>query len=174
MTTSQTTRRIIGQNDGSSSPSWERVHARTASLREVITTLDAGGPLPDVVAGAFTDRDELLLALQGVWSRRLNGRIDLALETDDHDLAESVARAWNQTADDLPGVRRVLDEHADRPALRHVMRHEQRAVAVAAGLATFDDRLTTSSAAGAHFIAALRRRPTALVPKMRWWRRIAE
>src|SRR5687767_897105 len=96
--------------------SWDRMHARTASLREVVADLDAGRPLPASV-DAFADRGELLQELHAVWSRRLGGRIDLALETDDHDLAESVAKAWLDTADDLPGIRRILDEQADHPAL---------------------------------------------------------
>ena len=162
----------LQQIDATSSPSWERVHAHTASLREVIAALDAGRPLPDAAAGAFVDRDELLLALHGVWSRRLNGRIDVALETDDRELAACVARAWLDTADDLPGVRRALDEHADVPALRHMVQTEHRAVAVAAGLATFDDRLATSAAAGASFVAGVRRSRTAPVAPLPWWRRL--
>jgi hypothetical protein len=161
------------QTDATSAPSWERVHARTASLREVIADLDAGLPLPQAATGSFADRDELLLALHGVWARRLNGRIDVAPETDDHELAECVGRAWLSTAEDLPGVRRALDEHADVPALRQVLQNEHRVVAVAAGLSTFDDRLVTSSTAGARLVAALRRRPVAPVVRVPWWRRLA-
>lgn len=160
------------QLDATATPSWARLHAQTASLREITAALDDGCPLPDTAAGAFTDRDDVLLALHGVWSRRLNGRIDVALETDDAELSESVARAWLDTAGDLPGIRRTLDEYAEEPALEHGMRNEHRAVAVAAGLATFDDRLASSSAAGARFVASLRRRPAAPVARVRWWRRI--
>lgn len=160
------------QLDPTAPPSWSRVHARTASLREVIAGLDAGLPLTDCAPGSFADRDEALLALHGVWFRRLNGRIDMALETDDDELAECVGRAWLDTADDLPGVRRVLDEHAGEPVLQQVLRLELRTVAVAAGLATFDDGRESSSAVGARFVAALRRRPTAPAPRVRWWRRI--
>ena len=87
------------QLDARTTPAWTRVHAQAASLREVIAVLDDGRPLPDPAAaettveptGAFAHRDELLLALHGVWSRRLHGRLDVALETDDHDLAETRA-----------------------------------------------------------------------------------
>ena len=160
------------QLDPAASPSWSRVHARTASLREVIADLDAGLPLPDSSAGSFADRGELLLALHGVWARRLHGRVDVALETDGRELAESVAQAWLDTADDLPGVRRVLDEHAADPALRQVLASEHRTVAVAAGLATFDDPRASSAAAGARFVDGLRRRPTVPAVRARWWRRI--
>jgi hypothetical protein len=161
------------QLDTTATPSWTRVHAQTASLREVVAALDAGLPLPDSTSGGFADRDEVLLALHGVWSRRLHGRIDVALETDDHELTECVARAWLDTADDLPGVRRALDEHAAEPVLRLVLRNEHRSIAVAAGLATFDDPRATSAAAGSRFVAAVRRRRTAPTPRSSWWRRLA-
>jgi hypothetical protein len=165
------------QLDARTTPAWTRVHAQAASLREVIAVLDDGRPLPDPAAapvtGAFADRDELLLALHGVWSRRLHGRLDVALETDDHDLAECVRRAWLATADDLPGVRRALDEHLDAPVLQHVLRNEHRALAVAAGLATFDDPRASSAGAGARLVAETRSRTTAPVPRPSWWRRLA-
>jgi len=158
-------------------PSWTRVHAETATMRTVIAALDAGLPLTQAASAArtspFTGRDEVLLALHGVWSRRLHGRIDVALETDDRDLAECVRRAWVATADDLPGVRRALDEHAHEPVLRHVLRHEHRAVAVAAGLATFDDHAETSAAAGVRLVEAARALPSVPAARRSWWRRLA-
>ena len=139
---------------------WSTVHSRSAALREVVRQLDAGRPLPwdSMTAAVFGDRDELLQALHELWSRRLHGRIDLALETDHHELRESVARAWIETVEDLPGVRRVLDEHADEPALRQLERTQLRAVAVAAGLATFGDPIAHSATAGGQFVASLRGR----------------
>jgi hypothetical protein len=156
----------IIENHPSAEPStgtnaaWATVHTRSAALREVVRLLDAGRPLPWDAATAvvFSDRDDLLKALHELWSRRLNGRIDVALETDDHQLRESVARAWIETVDDLHGVRRVLDAHADEPALRQLERTEHRAVAVAAGLATFADPIAHSATTGAQFVATLRGR----------------
>ncbi len=142
------------------SAAWSTVHSRSAAVREVVRRLDAGEVLPwdSTTALVFGDRDALLQALHELWSRRLHGRIDLALETDDHELRESVARAWIETAHDLPGVRRVLDEHADEPALRQLERTQLRAVAVAAGLATFADPIAHSATAGAQLVASLRGR----------------
>jgi hypothetical protein len=157
--------------DTAPTSSWDLVHTRSTSLREVVALLDAGRSLPHSAAG-FADEDELLTALQGVWSRRLNGRIDLALETDDHDLAVSVGHAWTLTAVDLPGVRRVLDEHAGRPSLQPHFRIEHRTVAVAAGLATFDDPGSVSARIGARFVATLRRRPNSVETHTGWWRRL--
>ena len=143
-----------------SSAAWSAVHTRSAALREIVRLLNAGRELPWDAATAvvFRDRDDLLQGLHELWSRRLHGRIDLALETDDHELHESVARAWLETVDDLPGVRRVLDEHADEPALRQLERTQLRAIAVAAGLATFGDPIAHSATAGAEFVESLRNR----------------
>ena len=149
----------------------QELHTRSASLREVVSHLDAGRALPHPVPG-FTDEDELLQALHGVWSRRLNGRIDLALETDDSDLAVSVGHAWMLTELDLPGVRRVLDQEADRPSLQPHFRVEHRTVAVAAGLATFDDPGAVSARIGARFVATLRRRGQTQETPRRWWARL--
>lgn len=151
--------------------SWDLVHTRSASLREVTARLDAGRSLPPSVPG-FVDEDELLQALHGVWSRRLHGRIDLALETDDADLAVSVGHAWMLTALDLPGVRRVLDEQADRPSLQPHFRIEHRTVAVAAGLATFDDPGSVSARIGARFVSTLRRRGGNQETSTKWWARL--
>jgi hypothetical protein len=144
----------------SSNDAWAAVHTRSAALREVVRLLDDGQVLPwdAATTAVFRDREDLLQALHEVWSRRLNGRIDLALETDDHELCESVARAWIETVDDLPGVRRVLDEHADEPAVRQLERTQHRVVAVAAGLATFSDPIAHSATVGARFVASLRGR----------------
>lgn len=156
---------------------WDTIHSRTAALRNVVTALDAGSDLAwdDSAAEHFTDRDDLLRALHEVWSRRLQGRIDVALELDTRRLDACVAAAWVQTAADLPGVRRILDEHADVPALRHAGRIELRAIAVAAGLATFDDPIARSATAGSHFVRRLRglTPPTPRLPSLRRRLRVA-
>jgi hypothetical protein len=154
---------------------WSTVHARTAALREVIAVLDAGGALPwDArLVVLFGDRDALLVALHDTWSRRLGGRLDVALEVDDHRLEESVARAWLETAADLPGVRRVLDQHADLAALAAPHRNEMRTLAVAAGLATFADPIGHSVAVGARFVSSLRGRTADwLARRPPLWRRL--
>jgi hypothetical protein len=142
---------------------WATVHARTAALRDVVTALDSGQDLPwdETASELFADRTELLQELHALWSRRLQGRLDLALELDACSLEESVATAWLHTTADLPGVRRVLDAHADDPALRQLERSQLRLVAVAAGLATFDDPLTRSASAGARLVRGARGRSPA-------------
>jgi hypothetical protein len=144
----------------SATAAWATVHARTAALRDVVTALDGGHDLPwdETVSALFTDRSALLQELHALWSRRLQGRLDLALELDACSLEESVTAAWLDTAADLPGVRRVLDEHADDPARRQLERYQLRLGAVAAGLATFDDPVPLSAKAGARLVRTARGR----------------
>ena len=139
---------------------WDTYHRRATALRRVIADLDRSGsstlPWNDELAAVFQDPDDLLLALHDVWTRRLAGRVDLALEIDDHESGESVALAWLEVADELSGVRRVLDRQADNPVLRHSWRQEHRLLAVAAGFATIGDPLSRSAAAGERLVERIR------------------
>ena len=137
---------------------WDTYHRRAAVLRDVVTQLDAGAALPVGPAelAVFEDRADLLRALHYVWSRRVETRVDLALELGHVVREEGVARAWREVAAELPGIRRVLDEHSDDPALRAHEQHEHRLLAVAAGHATLGDPIAHSAAAGARLVAAVR------------------
>jgi hypothetical protein len=139
---------------------WDTYHRRATALRGVIAELDRSGsstlPWDDELAAVFDDPDDLLVALHDVWTRRLAGRVDLALEIDEHASAESVALAWREVADELAGVRRLLDRQADNPALRHSQRQEYRMLAVAAGAATIGDPLSRSAAEGQRLVSRIR------------------
>lgn len=140
---------------------WDTYHRRAAALRDVVAELDRTGrtdlPWDDDLAAVFRDRDDLLVALHDVWSRRLSGRLDMALEL--HDIPEaSAAEAWWAVAAELPGVRRLLDAHADHPALAAERAHDLRMLAVAAGLAGLGEPLESSAARGAAFLAGSARR----------------
>ena len=138
---------------------WDTYRRRATALRRVIADLDRSGsptlPWNEELAAIFDDPDDLLVALHDVWTRRLEGRVDLALEIDEQDSVESVALAWREVADELPGVRRVLDRQADNPVLRHSERHEHRLLAVAAGYATISDPLSRSAGAGERLVARI-------------------
>ena len=54
--------------------------------------------------------------------------------------------AWRSALRDQPGVHRLLEAEADNPALRAARRSLLASVAVAAGLATFDDPASVSVA----------------------------
>jgi len=142
---------------------WAAYHRRAQALALVIAELDRTGasePLwTDELADAFTDRDDLLVALHDKWTRRLEGRIDMAAGLSLESNADVVAGAWLQVAAELPGVRRVLDVHADHPALRRHELHEHRMVAIAAELAAMVDPVEWAAARGARFVSELRAVP---------------
>ncbi len=100
---------------------WEAFHHRGEVLHTVIAEADIrrDGTLPMELPGvAETFRGELdvLATLQLRWHTRLAGRIDRELADQPLDLESAVVDAWRATADQLPGVRAILDRHAGDPA----------------------------------------------------------
>jgi hypothetical protein len=142
----------------------ELLHHRSSALRRVVQVVEQGAPLPwdAELAAAYGDRESLLVALHDHWSRQLLARIDVALELGSGTPGESVALAWQSSVRDQPGVRRVLDAEAEEPALRAARRYLMASVAVAAGLATFDDPTSVSVAAGEQFLASVDATATAV------------
>ena len=99
---------------------WTSHHRRGEVLRGVISTADErlDGRLPlDVDGAAETFGDELTLlgALQLRWHTRLAGHIEKQLADQPLDLENAVVLAWLDTADDLPGVRLIIDRHLAEP-----------------------------------------------------------
>lgn len=142
------------------SAAWTIYHRRAAALRDVLERLDANGgrDLPyDAVSHVFTDRDDLLVALHDLWTRRVSARVEQVLELDPLCPEQSVAGAWRAVAAEHPAVRRVLDRHADDPALAASERSEHRLLALAAGRAAVGDPPAVSAAAGAAYVASFRR-----------------
>ena len=129
---------------------WNAFHTRGEILRTVIAVADArlDGRLPLDVEGVervFDDQLDLLGALQLKWHTRLAGRIDRALMTQPLDLDDAVIGAWQATAEELPGVRLVLDHYREHPqddrmaaALDTAAAKEQAVLAVMAGRAGTD------------------------------------
>jgi hypothetical protein len=119
--------------------------SRGEILRDVSAAADqrADGALPldvDGVADAFRDELDLLGALQLRWHTRLAGRIDRELMNQPMDLEAAVVAAWHATADELPGIRAVVDRHREQPlddamarALETATRKERTWLAVMAG-----------------------------------------
>ena len=99
---------------------WKSFHRRGEVLRTVIAEADArrDGYLPMRVEGVSeTFRDELTLlgALTLRWHTRLAGRIERELMTEPMDLEGAVISAWQETADELPGVLAILDRYRAEP-----------------------------------------------------------
>jgi hypothetical protein len=99
---------------------WTAFHRRGEVLRTVVETADqrVDGELPLYVPGVaetFADAIDLLGALQLRWHTRLAGRIERELMAQPMNLEQAVVTAWHRTADEMPGVRAILDRHLDHP-----------------------------------------------------------
>ena len=139
---------------------WTSFHRRGDVLRDVIAAADErrDGVLPrdvDGVTAVFADDLELLGALQLKWHTRLAGRIEREQLHQPMDLRASVVRAWRHTADELPGIRAVLDAQRARPTdegaaeiMRKSAAKEHVLLAVMAGLASAQDAQAVAVGAG--------------------------
>jgi hypothetical protein len=112
--------------------SWNDFHHREEILRVVVDTADEkrDGVLPMHVAGVtenFTDELDLVGALLLKWNARLMGNIERALMREPMDLERAVAEAWRTTAEQLPGVRMIIDRCTDAPAGPEMERAMNRA-----------------------------------------------
>jgi len=126
---------------------WTTFHRRGEVLRAVYDVLDArrDGVLPmDLpgVAETFGTEQELLGALLLRWHTRLAGHLERALMTAPADPDQAVVDAWHATADELPGIRAVLDRYRAEPV------DEQLATAVATSAAK--EHLMLGAMAGRH------------------------
>ncbi len=126
---------------------WQTFHHRGETLRSVIAAANArrDGELPTDVEGVaetFRDELDLLGALQLKWHTRLSGYIERELASQPLDLEHAVAVAWGRTADELGGVRLVLDNYRAHPvdyamagAMLKATAKEHQLLAVTAGRA---------------------------------------
>ena len=138
---------------------WTSYRNRGEILRTVIATADArrDGLLPmDVegVAETFGDELTLLGALQLRWHTRLAGRIERELMARPMAFESAVIDAWRATADELPGIRAIVDHHRAHPldeamavAMDKSTAKERILLAVMAGQASAHD--ATAAAVGA-------------------------
>jgi hypothetical protein len=109
------------------SASWDEMRRRSALIAAVLADVAAIGD-PSVVhrhpvAETHGDLDTLLLAVHARWSTAVLARADDVLESEPADPARALASALHELDAAQPGVRMLLDGHADRPA---VMAAEER------------------------------------------------
>jgi hypothetical protein len=138
---------------------WNAYHQRGDVLRAVVDLADhrRDGVLPlDVpgVAERFDDDIDLIGALLLKWHARLSGNIERALAQEPTDLESAVGAAWRRTAEQMPGVRLVVDRATEAPsseemaaAMQRARRAEWTRLAQSAGLA--NDASDPAAAAGA-------------------------
>lgn len=139
------------------------LHPTALRVVRAIEDGSTAGALPwnAELAATYGTRDELLVALHEHWSRQLLSRIDSALEVGSDSPAASVAVAWRSALRDQPHVHRLLEAEAANPALAPARRTLHASVAVAAGLATFDDPVLASAALGERYLASVVEPPAA-------------
>jgi hypothetical protein len=125
-------------------------HLPRPTVLRVVRAVEDGAPLP-----SDGDRDAVLLSLHAHWSRQLLSRIDVALELGAGSPVDSVALAWRSAVRDQPRVHQLLESEADSPVLRAARRTLLASVAVAAGLATFDDPAALSARIGQELLASV-------------------
>jgi hypothetical protein len=130
---------------------WTSFHNRGEILRSVIATAGVrrDGILPMDVSGVaetFGDELTLLAALQLKWHTRLAGHIERELVSQPLDLQGAVEAAWRNAAEELPGVRKILDHYRAHPtdeamatAMAKATAKEHVLLAVMAGQASVDD-----------------------------------
>ena len=99
---------------------WTTFHHRGEVLRAVTEAADTrrDGLLPMDVTGVrdtFGDELTLLGALQLRWHTRLSGHLERGLLDQPDDLERAAVAAWHATADELPGIRLVLDHYRAEP-----------------------------------------------------------
>ena len=84
----------------------------------------------------FRDEGEILCQLQRQWRTALAGAVYVAIEAGDGDLRADVTRAFEKVERKHFGLRKILEAHADHPAIAHAMRKEQSLLAGLVGLST--------------------------------------
>src|SRR4051812_3096334 len=112
--------------------SWNSFHNRGETLRAVVDTANdrRDGVLPVGVPGVaenFADDVDLVGALLLKWHARLSGNIERALAQEPLGLEAAVASAWRTTAEQMPGVRLVIDRCAEQPSTPEMERAMNRA-----------------------------------------------
>lgn len=149
-------------------------HRRGDVLREAIAVADRrrDGRLPMDVAGVretFGDELSLAGALQLRWHTRLSGRIERELMAQPLDLEDAVVTAWQRTAEQMPGVRAVIDRcHAEpldeamADAMRTAAAKEHAMLAVMAGRSSAQDHRAVRVGADLAEVARARAGRTAI------------
>ena len=132
---------------------WNSYHTRGEILSNVIAAADRrlDGRLPMDVEGVsttFDDEFDLLTTLQLKWHTRLSGNLERQLFEQPMDLRAAAIAAWHATADEMRGVRAILDHYLDEPsdermatAMRKAAAKEHLLLAVMAGLGSYADKL---------------------------------
>lgn len=83
----------------------------------------------------FRTEGDILCQLQRRWRTALAGEIYVAIEAGDGDLHSDVMKAFSKVLRKHRGIRRILEEHADHPAIAAAMRKEKSLLSAFVGTA---------------------------------------
>lgn len=113
---------------------WKTFHTRGEILRTVESVANErlDGRLPMDVEGVrekFEDELDLVGALQLRWHTRLAGHIEHTFSQQPLSLEGAVVSAWLGAADDMPGVRLILDHYRAEPVDDRMARAMAKALA---------------------------------------------
>lgn len=114
------------------SSNWHDLHRRHEVLERIDNDVSAAED--HNARDVFGDFADLLRAAHQQWITTLGGAIETALEVGDGDLLADVRHAWQVSSERHPGLRALLDQHADHPAVRPLVRREHDLVARATGI----------------------------------------
>ncbi len=114
------------------STTWNELHRR----HEVLAHIDANVSTAHErsTQEVFTDLHDLLRAAHQQWITTLGGAIETALELGGGDLLADVRYAWQVARERHPGLRALLDQHADHPAVAPLIRREHALLSRATGM----------------------------------------
>jgi hypothetical protein len=154
--------------------SWADFYRRRDAINAVLETARRE-PDRDLawsdVSDLFATPAELLLALHYSWMLVLTGRLGVNLAKADRDpgmdRVDAVLTAWRATAAQHDALRRILDVHAEEPAMRPAIEGEQRLLALSAGLAELHDSSDEITRVGAALVALARNAPERVAQKRR-------
>lgn len=158
---------------------WDSIHRRGEVLRAVADEANErrDGVLPmelPGVAETFGDEFSLVAALQLRWHTRLAGRIERALMEQPMELETAVVSAWRATAEELAGVRMILDASTAHPvseemaaALETAHRKDWTMMAAMAGKAAPGDAGAARVGRALEEQARVLYRPTLTAPRHR-------
>ncbi len=135
---------------------WNTFARREEILRAVVDTADRrlDGNLPTDLDGLpenFPTETDLVSALLLKWHTRLAGNVERILMHEPTGLEQAVATAWRQTAEQMPGVRLILDRagHHDHTEIASMVSRAQQREWVRLAMAAGTANHATSEAAGA-------------------------
>jgi hypothetical protein len=121
---------------------WDAYNRRTPVLREILAiadrrrdlTVDEAFESVPEARQIFDDATDLLLDVQMRWFQRLSGQMELHLTEGADDPEQTAIDAWQAAAAAMPGARTLLDTNLRRPEMAKALAHENRFMAIAAGV----------------------------------------